>query len=236
MNGKKETGILLICLGLIISAAAVAVVVVVLPIAIIAAATASPFTPFSQVPGKNDPAENRASFDVLPSPDATTNIMPVSTNASNNSTTESSNTIVSTDSSRRIIMRESFKTEYTLDYDSMNNKTLHATIAKGARDQLSDAVHTIASNSATINATGIIRNLLTDTTAQLYGMDIIEDVARSQIESALLILSNGGNQTATTTGMTATTGSQLTLETETELTCEYMNRSYAECEITMNIG
>jgi hypothetical protein len=232
MNGKKETGILLICLGLIISAA----VVVVLPIAIIAAATASPFTPFSQVPGKNDPAENRASFDALPSPDATTNIiMPVSTNASNNSTTESSNTIVSTDSSRRIIMRESFRTEYTLDYDSMNNKTLHATIAKGARDQLSDAVHTIASNSATVNATGIIRNLLTDTTAQLYGMEIIQDVARSQIESALLILSNGGNQTATTTGMTAT-GSQLTLETETELTCEYMNRSYAECEITMNIG
>jgi hypothetical protein len=234
MNGKKEIGILLICLGLIISAAVV-VAVVVLPIAIIAAATASPFTPFSQVPGKNDPAENRASFDVLPSPDATTNIMPVSTNASNNSTTESSNTIVSTDSSRRIIMRESFKTEYTLDHDSMNNKTLHATIAKGARDQLSDAVHTIASNSATINATGIIRNLLTDTTAQLYGMEIIEDVARSQIESALLILSNGGNQTATTTGMTAT-GSQLTLETETELTCEYMNRSYAECKITMNIG
>jgi hypothetical protein len=116
-------------------------------------------------------------------------------------------------------MRESFKTEYTLDHDSMNNKTLHATIAKGARDQLSDAV----------------RNLLTDTTAQLYGMEIIEDVARSQIESALLILSNGGNQTATTTGMTAT-GSQLTLETETELTCEYMNRSYAECKITMNIG
>jgi len=232
MNGKKETGILLICLGLIISA-----VVVVLPIAIIAATTASPFTPFSQVPGKNDPAENRTSFDILPSPDATTTtiIMPVSTNASNNSTTESSNTIVSTDSSRRIIMRESFRTEYTLDYDSMNNKTLHATIAKGARDQLSDAVHTIASNSATINATGIIRNLLTDTTAQLYGMEIIEDVARSQIESALLILSNGGNQTATTTGMTAT-GSQLTLETETELTCEYMNRSYAECEITMNIG
>lgn len=230
MNGKKETGILLICLGLIIAAAAV------LPIAMIAAAMTSPFTPFSQVPGKNDPAENRASFDVLPSPDATTIIMPVSTNASNNSTTESSNTIVSTDSSRRIIMRESFRTEYTLDYDSMNNKTLHATIAKGARDQLNDAVHTIASNSATVNATGIIRNLLTDTTAQLYGMEIIEDVARSQIESALLILSNGGNQTATTTGMTATTGSQLTLETETELTCEYMNRSYAECEITMNIG
>jgi hypothetical protein len=132
-------------------------------------------------------------------------------------------------------MRESFRTEYTLDNDSMNNKTLHATIAKGARDQLSDAVHTIASNSATVNATGIIRNLLTDTTAQLYGMKIIEDVARSQIESALLILSDSGNQTATTTGMTAT-GSQLTLETETELTCEYMNRSYAECEITMNIG
>jgi hypothetical protein len=234
MNGKKQTGILLICLGLIISAA---VAVAVLPLAIIAAATVSPFTPFSQVPGKNDPAENRASFDVLPpSPDATTIIMPVSTNASNNSTTESSNTIVSTDSSRRIIMRESFRTEYTLDNDSINNKTLHATIAKGARDQLSDAVHTIASNSATVNATGIIRNLLTDTTAQLYGMEIIEDVARSQIESALLILSNGGNQTATTTGMTATTGSQLTLETETELTCEYMNRSYAECEITMNIG
>jgi hypothetical protein len=232
MNGKKQTGILLICLGLIISAA-----VAVLPLAIIAAATVSPFTPFSQVPGKNDPAENRASFDVLPpSPDATTIIMPVSTNASNNSTTESSNTIVSTDSSRRIIMRESFRTEYTLDNDSINNKTLHATIAKGARDQLSDAVHTIASNSATVNATGIIRNLLTDTTAQLYGMEIIEDVARSQIESALLILSNGGNQTATTTEMTATTGSQLTLETETELTCEYMNRSYAECEITMNIG
>lgn len=231
MNGKKQTGILLICLGLIISAA-----VAVLPLAIIAAATVSPFSPFSQVPGKNDPAENRASFDVLPpSPDATTIIMPVSTNASNNSTTESSNTIVSTDSSRRIIMRESFRTEYTLDNDSINNKTLHATIAKGARDQLSDAVHTIASNSATVNATGIIRNLLTDTTAQLYGMEIIEDVARSQIESALLILSNGGNQTATTTGMT-TTGSQLTLETETELTCEYMNRSYAECEITMNIG
>ena len=231
MNGKKETGILLICLGLIISSAAV-----VLPLAIIAAATVSPFTPFSQVPGKNDPAENRASFDVLPSPDATTTIiMPVSTNASNNSTTESSNTVVSTDSSRRIIMRESFRTEYTLDNDSINNKTLHATIAKGARDQLSDAVHTIASNSATVNATGIIRNLLTDTTAQLYGMKIIEDVARSQIESALLILSSGGNQTATTTGMTAT-GSQLTLETETELTCEYMNRSYAECEITMNIG
>lgn len=231
MNGKKQTGILLICLGLIISAAAV------LPLAIIAAATVSPFSPFSQVPGKNDPAENRASFDVLPpSPDATTIIMPVSTNASNNSTTESSNTIVSTDSSRRIIMRESFRTEYTLDNDSINNKTLHATIAKGARDQLSDAVHTIASNSATVNATGIIRNLLTDTTAQLYGMEIIEDVARSQIESALLILSNGGNQTATTTEMTATTGSQLTLETETELTCEYMNRSYAECEITMNIG
>lgn len=231
MNGKKETGILLICLGLIISSAAA-----VLPLAIIAAATVSPFTPFSQVPGKNDPAENRASFDVLPSPDATTTIiMPVSTNASNNSTTESSNTIVSTDSSRRIIMRESFRTEYTLDNDSINNKTLHATIAKGARDQLSDAVHTIASNSATVNATGIIRNLLTDTTAQLYGMEIIEDVARSQIESALLILSSGGNQTATTTGMTAT-GSQLTLETETELTCEYMNRSYAECEITMNIG
>lgn len=231
MNGKKQTGILLICLGLIISAA-----VAVLPLAIIAAATVSPFTPFSQVPGKNDPAENRASFDVLPpSPDATTIIMPVSTNASNNSTTESSNTIVSTDSSRRIIMRESFRTEYTLDNDSINNKTLHATIAKGARDQLSDAVHTIASNSATVNATGIIRNLLTDTTAQLYGMEIIEDVARSQIESALLILSNGGNQTATTRGMT-TTGSQLTLETETELTCEYMNRSYAECEITMNIG
>ena len=103
------------------------------------------------------------------------------------------------------------------------------------RDQLSDAVHTIASNSATVNATGIIRNLLTDTTAQLYGMKIIEDVARSQIESALLILSDSGNQTATTTGMTAT-GSQLTLETETELTCEYMNRSYAECKITMNIG
>lgn len=233
MNGKKETGILLICLGLIISSAAVAV----LPLAIIAAATVSPFTPFSQVPGKNnDPVENRASFDVLPSPDATTIIMPVSTNASNNnSTTESSNTVVSTDSSRRIIMRESFRTEYTLDNDSINNKTLHATIAKGARDQLSDAVHTIASNSATVNATGIIRNLLTDTTAQLYGMEIIEDVARSQIESALLILSNGGNQMATTTGMT-TTGSQLTLETETELTCEYMNRSYAECEITMNIG
>ena len=231
MNGKKETGILLICLGLIISSAAV-----VLPLAIIAAATVSPFTPFSQVPGKNDPAENRASFDVLPSPDATTTIiMPVSTNASNNSTTESSNTIVSTDSSRRIIMRESFRTEYTLDNDSMNNKTIHATIAKGARDQLSDAVHTIASNSATVNATGIIRNLLTDTTAQLYGMKIIEDVARSQIESALLILSDSGNQTATSTGMTAT-GSQLTLETETELTCEYMNRSYAECEITMNIG
>lgn len=232
MNGKKETGILLICLGLIISSAAA-----VLPLAIIAAATVSPFTPFSQVPGKNnDPAENRASFDVLPSPDATTTIiMPVSTNASNNSTTESSNTVVSTDSSRRIIMRESFRTEYTLDNDSINNKTLHATIAKGARDQLSDAVHTIASNSATVNATGIIRNLLTDTTAQLYGMKIIEDVARSQIESALLILSNGGNQIATTTGMT-TTGSQLTLETETELTCEYMNRSYAECEITMNIG
>ena len=231
MNGKKETGILLICLGLIISSAAV-----VLPLAIIAAATVSPFTPFSQVPGKNDPAENRASFDVLPSPDATTIIiMPVSTNASNNSTTESSNTIVSTDSSKRIIMRESFRTEYTLDNDSMNNKTLHATIAKGARDQLSDAVHTIASNSATVNATGIIRNLLTDTTAQLYGMKIIEDVARSQIESALLILSDSGNQTATTTGMMAT-GSQLTLETETELTCEYMNRSYAECEITMNIG
>lgn len=231
MNGKKETGILLICLGLIISSAAV-----VLPLAIIAAATVSPFTPFSQVPGKNDPAENRASFDVLPSPDATTTIiMPVSTNASNNSTTESSNTIVSTDSSRRIIMRESFRTEYTLDNDNMNNKTLHATIAKGARDQLSDAVHTIASNSATVNATGIIRNLLTDTTAQLYGMKIIEDVARSQIESALLILSDSGNQTATTTGMMAT-GSQLTLETETELTCEYMNRSYAECEITMNIG
>ncbi len=231
MNGKKETGILLICLGLIISSAAA-----VLPLAIIAAATVSPFTPFSQVPGKNDPAENRASFDVLPSPDATTTIiMPVSTNASNNSTTESSNTIVSTDSSRRIIMRESFRTEYTLDNDSMNNKTLHATIAKGARDQLSDAVHTIASNSATVNATGIIRNLLTDTTAQLYGMKIIEDVARSQIESALLILSDSGNQTATTTGMTAT-GSQLTLETETELTCEYMNRSYAECKITMNIG
>ena len=231
MNGKKETRILLICLGLIISSAAV-----VLPLAIIAAATVSPFTPFSQVPGKNDPAENRASFDVLPSPDATTTIiMPVSTNASNNSTTESSNTIVSTDSSRRIIMRESFRTEYTLDNDSMNNKTIHATIAKGARDQLSDAVHTIASNSATVNATGIIRNLLTDTTAQLYGMKIIEDVARSQIESALLILSDSGNQTATTTGMTAT-GSQLTLETETELTCEYMNRSYAECEITMNIG
>jgi hypothetical protein len=231
MNGKKETGILLICLGLIISSAAA-----VLPLAIIAAATVSPFTPFSQVPGKNDPAENRASFDVLPSPDATTTIiMPVSTNASNNSTTESSNTIVSTDSSRRIIMRESFRTEYTLDNDSMNNKTLHATIAKGARDQLSDAVHTIASNSATVNATGIIRNLLTDTTAQLYGMKIIEDVARSQIESALLILSDSGNQTATTTGMMAT-GSQLTLETETELTCEYMNRSYAECEITMNIG
>jgi hypothetical protein len=229
MNGKKETGILLICLGLIISAA-------VLPLAIIAVAMTSPFTPFSQVPGKDDPAENRASFDVLPSPGATTIIMPVSTNASNNSTTEISNTIVSTDSSRRIIMRESFRTEYTLDYDSMNNKTLHATIAKGARDQLNDAVHTIASNSATVNATGIIRNLLTDTTAQLYGMEIIEDVARSQIESALLILSNGGNQTATTTGMTATTGSQLTLETETELTCEYMNRSYAECEITMNIG
>ena len=222
MNGKKQTGILLICLGLIISAAAV------LPLAIIAAATVSPFSPFSQVPGKNDPAENRASFDVLPpSPDATIIIMPVSTNASNNSTTESSNTIVSTDSSRRIIMRESFRTEYTLDNDSINNKTLHATIAKGARDQLSDAVHTIASNSATVNATGTI--------AQLYGMEIIEDVARSQIESALLILSNGGNQTATTTGMT-TTGSQLTLETETELTCEYMNRSYAECEITMNIG
>jgi hypothetical protein len=201
MNGKKQTGILLICLGLIISSAAV------LPLAIIAAATVSPFTPFSQV----------------------------STNASNNSTTESSNTIVSTDSSRRIIMRESFRTEYTLDNDSINNKTLHATIAKGARDQLSDAVHTIASNSATVNATGIIRNLLTDTSAQLYGMEIIEDVARSQIESALLILSNGGNQTATTTGMTAT-GSQLTLETETELTCEYMNRSYVECEITMNIG
>jgi hypothetical protein len=232
MNGKKETGILLICLGLIISSAAV----VVLPLAIIAAATVSPFTPFSQVPGKNDPVENRASFDVLPSPDATTTIItPVSTNASNNSTTESSNTVVSTDSSRRIIMRESFRTEYTLHNDSINNKTLHATIAKGARDQLSDAVHTIASNSATVNATGIIRNLLTDTTAQLYGMKIIEDVARSQIESALLILSNGGNQTATTTGMTAT-GSQLTLETETELTCEYMNRSYAECEITMNIG
>ena len=231
MNGKKETGILLICLGLIISSAAA-----VLPLAIIAAATVSPFTPFSQVPGKNDPAENRASFDVLPSPDATTTIiMPVSTNASNNSTTESSNTVVSTDSSRRIIMRESFRTEYTLDNDSINNKTLHATIAKGARDQLSDAVHTIASNSATVNATGIIRNLLTDTTAQLYGMKIIEDVARSQIESALLILSDSGNQTATTTGMTAT-GSQLTLETETELTCEYMNRSYAECEITMNIG
>jgi hypothetical protein len=230
MNGKKETGILLICLGLIIAAAAV------LPLAIIAVAMTSPFTPFSQVPGKDDPAENRASFDVLPSPGATTIIMPVSTNASNNSTTEISNTIVSTDSSRRIIMRESFRTEYTLDYDSMNNKTLHATIAKGARDQLNDAVHTIASNSATVNATGIIRNLLTDTTAQLYGMEIIEDVARSQIESALLILSNGGNQTATTTGMTATTGSQLTLETETELTCEYMNRSYAECEITMNIG
>lgn len=233
MNGKKQTGILLICLGLIISSAAAAAV---LPLAIIAAATVSPFSPFSQVPGKNDPAENRASFDVLPSPDATIIIMPVSTNASNNSTTESSNTIVSTDSSRRIIMRESFRTEYTLDNDSINNKTLHATIAKGARDQLSDAVHTIASNSATVNATGIIRNLLTDTTAQLYGMEIIEDVARSQIESALLILSNGGNQTATTTGMTATTGSQLTLETETELTCEYMNRSYAECEITMNIG
>lgn len=233
MNGKKQTGILLICLGLIISSAAAAAV---LPLAIIAAATVSPFSPFSQVPGKNDPAENRASFDVLPpSPDATIIIMPVSTNASNNSTTESSNTIVSTDSSRRIIMRESFRTEYTLDYDSMNNKTLHATIAKGARDQLSDAVHTIASNSATVNATGTIRNLLTDTTAQLYGMEIIEDVARSQIESALLILSNGANQTATTTGMT-TTGSQLTLETETELTCEYMNRSYAECEITMNIG
>ena len=232
MNGKKETRILLICLGLIISSAAA-----VLPLAIIAAATVSPFTPFSQVPGKNnDPVENRASFDVLPSPDATTTIiMPVSTNASNNSTTESSNTVVSTDSSRRIIMRESFRTEYTLDNDSINNKTLHATIAKGARDQLSDAVHTIASNSATVNATGIIRNLLTDTTAQLYGMEIIEDVARSQIESALLILSSGGNQTATTTGMTAT-GSQLTLETETELTCEYMNRSYAECEITMNIG
>lgn len=232
MNGKKETGILLICLGLIISSAAA-----VLPLAIIAAATVSPFTPFSQVPGKNnDPVENRASFDVLPSPDATTIIMPVSTNASNNnSTTESSNTVVSTDSSRRIIMRESFRTEYTLDNDSINNKTLHATIAKGARDQLSDAVHTIATNSATVNATGIIRNLLTDTTAQLYGMEIIEDVARSQIESALLILSNGGNQMATTTGMT-TTGSQLTLETETELTCEYMNRSYAECEITMNIG
>ncbi len=230
MNGKKQTGILLICLGLIISSAAV------LPLAIIAAATVSPFSPFSQVPGKNDPAENRASFDVLPpSPDATIIIMPVSTNASNNSTTESSNTIVSTDSSRRIIMRESFRTEYTLDNDSINNKTLHATIAKGARDQLSDAVHTIASNSATVNATGIIRNLLTDTTAQLYGMEIIEDVARSQIERALLILSNGANQTATTTGMT-TTGSQLTLETETELTCEYMNRSYAECEITMNIG
>jgi hypothetical protein len=180
MNGKKQTGILLICLGLIIPSAAAAAV---LPIAIIAAATASPFTPFSQVPGKDDPAENRASFDVLPSPDATTTIiMPVSTNASNNSTTESSNTIVSTDSSRRIIVRESFRTEYTLDNDSMNNKTLHATIAKGARDQLSDAVHTIASNSATINATGIIRNLLTDTTAQLYGMEIIEDVARSQIE------------------------------------------------------
>lgn len=233
MNGKKQTGILLICLGLIISAAAAAAAV--LPLAIIAAATVSPFTPFSQVPGKNDPAENRASFDVRPSPDATTIIMPVSTNASNNSTTESSNTIVSTDSSRRIIMRESFRTEYTLDNDSINNKTLHATIAKGARDQLSDAVHTIASNSATVNATGTIRNLLTDTTAQLYGMEIIEDVARSQIESALLILSNGGNQIATTTGMT-TTGSQLTLETETELTCEYMNRSYAECEITMNIG
>lgn len=233
MNGKKQTGILLICLGLIISSAAAAAV---LPLAIIAAATVSPFSPFSQVPGKNDPAENRASFDVLPpSPDATIIIMPVSTNASNNSTTESSNTIVSTDSSRRIIMRESFRTEYTLDNDSINNKTLHATIAKGARDQLSDAVHTIASNSATVNATGTIRNLLTDTTAQLYGMEIIEDVARSQIESALLILSNGGNQTATTTGMT-TTGSQLTLETETELTCEYMNRSYAECEITMNIG
>lgn len=233
MNGKKQTAILLICLGLIISAA---VVVVVLPLAIIAAATVSPFSPFSQVPGKNDPAENRASFDVLPSPDATIIIiMPVSTNASNNSTTESSNTIVSTDSSRRIIMRESFRTEYTLDNDSINNKTLHATIAKGARDQLSDAVHTIASNSATVNATGTIRNLLTDTTAQLYGMEIIEDVARSQIESALLILSNGGNQIATTTGMT-TTGSQLTLKTETELTCEYMNRSYAECEITMNIG
>lgn len=221
-------------MGLIISSAAAAAV---LPLAIIAAATVSPFSPFSQVPGKNDPAENRASFDVLPpSPDATIIIMPVSTNASNNSTTESSNTIVSTDSSRRIIMRESFRTEYTLDNDSINNKTLHATIAKGARDQLSDAVHTIASNSATVNATGTIRNLLTDTTAQLYGMEIIEDVARSQIESALLILSNGGNQTATTTGMTATTGSQLTLETETELTCEYMNRSYAECEITMNIG
>lgn len=233
MNGKKQTGILLICLGLIISSAAAAAV---LPLAIIAAAMVSPFSPFSQVPGKNDPAENRASFDVLPpSPDATIIIMPVSTNASNNSTTESSNTIVSTDSSRRIIMRESFRTEYTLDNDSINNKTLHATIAKGARDQLSDAVHTIASNSATVNATGTIRNLLTDTTAQLYGMEIIEDVARSQIESALLILSNGGNQTATTTGMT-TTGSQLTLETETELTCEYMNRSYAECEITMNIG
>lgn len=233
MNGKKQTGILLICLGLIISSAAAAAV---LPLAIIAAATVSPFSPFSQVPGKNDPAENRASFDVLPpSPDATIIIMPVSTNASNNSTTESSNTIVSTDSSRRIIMRESFRTEYTLDNDSINNKTLHATIAKGARDQLSDAVHTIASNSATVNATGTIRNLLTDTTAQLYGMEIIEDVARSQIESALLILSNGANQTATTTGMT-TTGSQLTLETETELTCEYMNRSYAECEITMNIG
>jgi hypothetical protein len=228
MNGKKQTAILLICLGLIISsaAAAAAAAAAVLPLAIIAAATVSPFTPFSQVPGKNDPAENRASFDVLPSPDATTIIMPVSTNASNNSTTESSNTIVSTDSSRRIIMRESFR---------INNKTLHATIAKGARDQLSDAVHTIASNSATVNATGTIRNLLTDTTAQLYGMEIIEDVARSQIESALLILSNGGNQIATTTGMT-TTGSQLTLETETELTCEYMNRSYAECEITMNIG
>ena len=231
MNGKKETGILLICLGLIISSAAA-----VLPLAIIAAATVSPFTPFSQVPGKNDPVENRASFDVLPSPDATTTIItPVSTNASNNSTTESSNNVVSTDSSRRIIMRESFRTEYTLDNDSINNKTLHATIAKGARDQLSDAVHTIASNSATVNATGIIRNLLTDTTAQLYGMEIIKDVARSQIESALLILSNGGNQIATTTGM-RTTGSQLTLETETELTCEYMNRSYAECEITMNIG
>jgi hypothetical protein len=231
MNGKRGI-LLLVCLGLI-SAAVLPIITVI----IAAATTSSPLMPFSQAPGKNDPAENKASSssDVPPSPLDATIMQVSSTNVPNSSNlTENSNAaIVSSDTNKRIIMSESFKTEYTLDYDDRDNRTLHAIIAKGARDQISDAVHTIASNSATVNATGVIRNLVTDTTAELDGMEIIKDVARSQIESTLLIISNGGNQTAATT---TATGSQLTLETETELTCEYVNRSYAECEITMNIG